>query len=121
MTPTAQSVTQRLESTDAQSQRALGTVDVPNRPVDRRALVGQVLPLLMRACELRRLLGFGHTKFWSLQKGGAFAALQAPVPGYYSGPKVQRWIDGDGAQASGEGRFFGSRGVHGSSVARGRS
>ena len=76
------------------------------RPGDARS------PLLLKAGALRRLLGLGHTKFWELKRAGAFDQLAAPVKGYYSALKVERWLSGDdpeAADASSAGRhFFGS-------------
>ena len=57
-----------------------------------RALVGGVLPLLMKARELRVALGLSRTTFWKLQRAGVFDTLRAPIARHYSGAKVQGWL-----------------------------
>lgn len=54
----------------------------------------QAAPVLLKACELRRRLGLAYRKFRQFEEAGAFDALKAPLAGYYSVVKVERWLNG---------------------------
>lgn len=54
----------------------------------------QAAPMLLKDGQLRRRLGMGATKFRELKRAGAFDVVKAPLAGYYSRTKVERWLDG---------------------------
>lgn len=76
-----------LQSIDAGTQQQSSALD----GVRRR---DQPAAVLLNGTQLRQLLGFGHTKFWQLKRAGALDVLKAPLAGYYSRTKVERWLDG---------------------------
>jgi hypothetical protein len=65
---------------------------------DGRFEVGDVLPMALSATELRRGLGFRRTKFWELERAGAFKHLRVDdeLAGarIYSGAKVAAVLAG---------------------------
>jgi hypothetical protein len=61
-------------------------------------MVGDPIPAVLSPRELRTALGYGRTRFWQLERAGAFKDLQADLgPGVraYSGEKLARILSDD--------------------------
>jgi hypothetical protein len=82
---------------EAPSESSPRTPDALSGARDGRLMAGDPIPHLMKPSEFRaRVLGIGATKFWALQKSGAFDHLRADLAGerLYSGEKVRLWLQG---------------------------
>lgn len=71
--------------------------------------IDKPFPALMTPGELMTVVGLGKSRFYQLQKAGAFRALQAPqlaqdMPLRYSGVLVQRYCAGTWTSAQTFGR-----------------